>query len=499
MQKMRNWRKIIVGCMSIMMVASMLTGCSNSAETKNKGKGSGDVPVIQVVMPSGANTDNTPAVQDAINEILAEKIGARINITWLGWGAYSNQMNLMLTGEDEADVVMLAGYPISTLVNNGVLLDITDYYESDKEAFTNYVDPVYIDSERVNGKVYVVPNNNNFSSEACVMVNRKMADDLGLDLSDEEKIWTLDEIHDMAAMAVKKYPDIYGIVPQNGSLLLTGYTWDTMADPKSLGVVEDYGNTGKVVSITDCKDFIDFATTMREWYKGGLIMQDCLSNTEAWSGLVTTGKAFCAFNNGGYPNGTFNEESTYYTLSLMQNCSFSTSRMTYAIVGNTKHPDVAFQVLKELYTNADVANLLAWGMEGTNYVLDEEGRAENPDGITDQNNTYTVGSINAWVLPNMQITYDDDATISGFYKALKEYDNNANISGTLGCVFDSTPVSDEYAACSNVIDKYLASIMCGAVDTQETLAVFKKELQAAGEDKIIAEKQRQLDEFLANK
>ena len=506
---MRNLKKHAAkGLVAAMAISSILGGCGTTAKESTSESISGsstekkevaveDMPVVQVVASNGAMTDNTPAVQEKVNEILAKEAGVQVNITWLGWGAYKDQMNLMLTGEGEADLIMLAGFSLPSLVDSGQLYDFTDLYEKNASVFTDAVDSAYLASGEVNGRRYAVPCNNNFSGEACVIVNRQMADELGFDLSDEEKIWSLDEIHDMAAAAVEKYPDIYGVVPQSGSTFLTSYTWDTLADGSAVGVVEDCGKSGKVVSITECEDYLNLARTMRTWYQEGLIMQDVVSNTETLWAFVPSGKAFCGFNNGGYPNGTFTEDSKYYTLSLMKNCALSSSTMKYAIAGNSQNPEAAFEVLKELYGNAEIENLLCWGIEGENYVLDDQGRATLPDGVTSESNTYTVGTVNPWVLPNMHLTYDNSTTVSGFYKLLEEYDENAEKSPCLGCTFDSTPVADEYAACVNVMSKYLQPILCGAVDTDESLEAFKAELKTAGEEKVIAEKQKQLDAFLS--
>lgn len=508
---MKNLKGKAAKSLAIMMAFGTVLGGCGTTTSEDSGKSTTktaettgtkemaveDMPVVQVVVPNGAITDDTPKIQEKVNEILAKEAGVQINITWLGWGAYNNQMNLMLTGEGEADLVMLGGMSLPTLVESGQLYDFTDLYEENKSVFTDAVEDVYLKDGVVNGNMYAVPCNNNFSGEACVIVNRQMADELGFDLSDEEKLWSLDEIHDMAAAAVEKYPDIYGVVPQSGSTFLSAYTWDTLGDANSIGVVEDYGSTGKVVSITDCEDYLNLAREMRTWYQEGLIMQDVVSNTDNLWAFVPSGKAFCGFNNGGYPNGTFTEDSKYYILSLMENCAFSNTRMSYAIAGNSKNPEAAFEVLKEMYSNADIENLLCWGIEGENYVLDDQGRAAMPEGVTSENNTYSVGTVNPWVLPNMHLTYESSTTVPDFYHLLEDYDKNAKKSDCLGCIFDSSSVTDEYAACTNVIGKYMQSILAGAVDTDETLAAFKEELKAAGEDKVIAEKQKQLDAFLS--
>jgi putative aldouronate transport system substrate-binding protein len=240
---------------------------------------------------------------------------------------------------------------------------------------------------------------------------------------------------------------------------------------------------------------------MRQWYKEGLIMQDCMSNTEAWSSLVPNGKAFCDFDAGAYPNGTTTDKSLYYNLTISPNWSAANCavRLDYAIAGNTKYPDKAFAVLKELYNNVDICNLLMYGIKGKNYVLNSKGKADFPKGITLDNDTYSTGFVNGWVLPNMTNAYLAYASVDKFYDILHKYDKNAIKSGALGCVFDNTNVTNEYTACTNVFNKYYYAIMSGSMDTDSTLATFKKELKAAGEDTVIAEKQAQLNKFLSSK
>ena len=75
--------------------------------------------------------------------------------------------------------------------------------------------------------------------------------------------------------------------------------------------------------------------------------------------------------------------------------------------------------------------------------------------------------------------------------------DEAKLSLALGFVFDSSEVSDEYAACSSVVDQYYLPLINGAVDIDKTLPEFQEALRAAGVDTIVAAKQAQLDAWLA--
>ncbi len=75
----------------------------------------------------------------------------------------------------------------------------------------------------------------------------------------------------------------------------------------------------------------------------------------------------------------------------------------------------------------------------------------------------------------------------------------AKASLALGFNFDSTPVADQITACSNVIAQYYLPLINGEVNADEVLPVFQKALKDAGIDAVIAEKQAQLDAWLASR
>ena len=496
------------------MCASLLAGCggSTSSTSTSTSTSSSDteaqetvketdvskMPVVKFMCASAGITDNMEAVTAAINEILAERYGIQCEIQMEGFGSYSTQLNLMLTTPGEVDVFYVGGGP-TTFVNNGMIYDITDYWENASDEFKSMFKDEYIEANMVGGRLYAIPSNINFSNEILVHANKAMMDEMGIEV-DDEKIWTLDEIHDLVVQAMETFPDVYGIAPQSAGVLINQLNWESLGDSYSIGVVEDRGESRQVISITDCEEFIEFSRTMHEWYQEGLIMQDVLTTTESWSTLVPTGRAFCDFDAGAYPNGCTTEDSKYYNLTVYSNWSAANCavRLGFGIAGNTENPDAAFTLLQAFYCDEDICNLLSWGIEGENYVVDENGKANFPDGVTLENDTWTVGHVSNWALPNMMGAILPYSSVDGHYDKLKEYDAAAELSGCMGVVFDSTNVADEYTACINAYNKYYGGILAGVLDTDEAIAQYKAELQAAGEDVVIAEKQAQIDAKYGN-
>ena len=71
------------------------------------------------------------------------------------------------------------------------------------------------------------------------------------------------------------------------------------------------------------------------------------------------------------------------------------------------------------------------------------------------------------------------------------------MSPLIGFQFDPTPVRQKIADCSSVASEYMLALQQGQYkDKDAALKEFRDKLKKAGCDEVIAEKQRQLNEFL---
>lgn len=73
------------------------------------------------------------------------------------------------------------------------------------------------------------------------------------------------------------------------------------------------------------------------------------------------------------------------------------------------------------------------------------------------------------------------------------------VSPAMGFTWDNANVLNEVTAVRNVRGKYANALECGSIDPAEALPAFLEELETAGANTIIEEKQKQLDEYLASK
>ena len=64
-------------------------------------------------------------------------------------------------------------------------------------------------------------------------------------------------------------------------------------------------------------------------------------------------------------------------------------------------------------------------------------------------------------------------------------------------LYDYSAEQAEYTACLNIVEEYKKALWVGAVDVEDTLKEMNKRLEAAGMNKLMEEKQKQLDEWIS--
>ncbi len=164
-----------------------------------------------------------------------------------------------------------------------------------------------------------------------------------------------------------------------------------------------------------------------------------------------------------------------------------------SIARNSQNPEKAMEFMNLLYTDADVMNLIANGIEGKHYVVNDEGTISLPEGVTESN--YVFGQ---WQIGNNFLTHPWEGNDPNYWEQMMEHNNNAIVSPAFGFTFNPDPVKTEIAAATNVLNQFRVGLESGTLDPAKSFPEFNEKLKSAGLDKILAEKQRQYDEWVAN-
>jgi putative aldouronate transport system substrate-binding protein len=146
-----------------------------------------------------------------------------------------------------------------------------------------------------------------------------------------------------------------------------------------------------------------------------------------------------------------------------------------------------------LHQDKYLNNLLNFGIEGVHY----DKKSDNVIDTTKGAKNYNLGA--AWMFGNQFLNYLLPNEDPQKWEKFKAFNNAGQASLALGFTFDSEPVKSEIAAVNNVNSQYIGALYTGSVDPNEVLPKYEAKLKDAGIDKIIAEKQKQLDAYLATK
>ena len=312
----------------------------------------------------------------------------------------------------------------------------------------------------------------------------------------------------VALHAYQAKSDMIPLAPvQNGvsGLEMTMGDIDWLSDDyyKPVGVLMDGNMTVQDLYTTDTfKSRCDLART---WYNEGLIMKDAATTTSTAAECMSSGNYFGYIAAYSYP-----EADT--AASLQAQCggfelgakmigdaylgTGDINAVSWMIASTTDVPEAALKFLNLTYTDKDIVNLLIYGIEGRDYIMNDDGTVSYPEGEDSTTVPYTA-QLSCGTLGNFFIMYPTAGTDPASLEWEQKQNEEAKTSPAMGFTFDSSKLNTQYTAVKNAISQYLPGLLCGSVDPNTELAKFDQALQDAGYQDILNAKQEQLDAWKA--
>ncbi|CAK4851660.1 unnamed protein product [Aphanomyces euteiches] len=452
-----------------------------------------------MIFPSGVVPKDLPEVQDAINKYLTEKINATIEIRPIDWGAWVNKTSLMFASNEQFDLMFTASwYFLGQEAAKGQIIPVDDLLEKYGQGIKKVLDPAYVEGGKLEGKSYGVVANKEFAATKGVVMRNDLVKKYSFDLS------AVKELKDMEPI-FKTIKEKEGITPLQvrfdrspASAILTYGLFDMLGDGP--GALDRQSNELKVIDMYETPQYKEYVSLMHKWYLEGLINQDGSTNKDSEFTAVKAGKAF-AYGESMKPG--FSNQESRNTGFPMVTAEFTkpftttgdTTSAMFAISRTSKDPDRAMMFLNLLYTDKHLLNLLDWGIEGKHYVKKEDNIIDYPAGVDAASVGYNLNQ--PWMFGNQLNSFIWSSESPNIWDQYKEFNESAQKSIALGFVFNPEKVKNEVAATKNIETEYGSGLYTGTLDPEQFIPKFVDKLKSAGMDKIIAEKQRQLDEWAA--
>ncbi|WP_419872500.1 DUF3502 domain-containing protein [Candidatus Pristimantibacillus sp. PTI5] len=510
--------------LAFVMLTSLLSGCTSSneentpstepaASTNSSGVDtSKEVKLVYYLWGSEgiANKD----ILAEINKLLKRDINATLEVKYIDWPDIATKYPLLFASGEKFDMAHASpGAAVSyyTLAGQDALVDITDMLDKVAPTLKAAIPDETWAGSKFDGKIYGVPSLYSEYTPAGFGYRSDLLKKYGM-----EKISTIEDMEKYMdnVLANESYPPINGNANDafNMYRMLVDTTDEWQNAPgislTELNLVtkspEDYKT---VFHPAFTQEFEDWAVKMREWSDKGYWPKDILSSQ------VDAGTNFRAANSAGYLThaqdwiGKYGSdmkaqpESDPYFYTFAEAGKKIKRKMgvenSTVISSNSENPERALMAIEKFMTDPEYYNLIQYGIEGRQYII-EDGVKKTPAGFDDK---VDGGGFAVWSLRNDKYNLRMDTENPVRETLYAEWDTFSINDPYMGFSFDSSKVTTEIAAISNVNSQLGMQLMLGKTskDPKEAVADYRKQLQAAGIDKVIAEVQAQLADFESTK
>ncbi|OCT15134.1 hypothetical protein A8709_13575 [Paenibacillus pectinilyticus] len=489
---------VLAGCSS-----NKSTDTGSSASPKNTDAVSTQAPKLKPAEVSiyypGSPQKDVALVEGEMNKILKEKINATVKINAVDWSNWTQKINLMSASNEPFDLVFTASWDnFSGNIAKGAFVDMLPLMDKYGQDIKKSINPLFISGNTLNGKLYALPTQKEFASQQGMFLLKDLVDKYNIDIKSINKLSDLEPI----LQTIKdKEPDV---IPMWGtSNWKQVLPYESIGNAKVPGALVKGGDL-KVVNQYEQADIKQYYELMYSWNKKGFFQKDAATNTDG-TPSAKAGKVFAQWSQ--LKPGADGEYNTTHDRKVVQveleKTPFTTTgdlnNSMLAISRTSNDPERAMMVLNLLHSDAKLLNLLVNGVEGKQYVkvAGKDNVIKLPDGVKAGDTGYTPGA--NWMFGNQFLNYLWDNEDPQKWQKYDTFNKAATATKALGFTFDSSNTKNEEAAIVSIYDSYREGLGAGVLDPAKALPEMNDKLKKAGVDKVIAEMQKQLDEFMKNK
>lgn len=452
-------------------------------------------------------------VEAAINKITEPEINTHVTIEMLEMGSYEQQINLKISSGEKMDLMVTFPYGSPTFSNMASQKQLMDISGLLAEYGQGVLDTVgdFISATTVGDAIYGVTTYRTLNSNVYAVMRTDVLEDLGLletaqnmsSFSDFEKI--LDAVKNSS-----QWNYLAGLVPSDSSGVILPIAGAYM-DQDSFSEETSYDSLGdlyKIISInpdgSDPTVSLNFETPqykamidrMQDWYDKGYIYKDSANQSESAESLVQSNSAFSFICSSEVGVETAKSQACGMEMTCVKILSLpittsSCTKFVWAVPVTATEPEAAVKMMNLMYTDARIANLLTWGIEGRDYQV-KDGIACYMDGQDANTCAYHTSD---FVYGNQFLALPWEGQDADFRQTSMEDMLAAQASAYLGFSCDTSGIENELTAITNAINEYLPGLDSGISD-DEQYSAFLEKLDKSGVQDVINVYQKQLDEWL---
>lgn len=474
---MKLFKRGICSILAILMAVS-LAACSDKAVDSQK------TDTLTWFIPT-SNQPDAASVLEQLSAITQEKIGASLQIQFVDSSAYSERMTMNMASGNDFDLCF-AGYvnPYISAVQNYGLMAIdglmSEYTPKLLESIPDYAWEI----AKVDGKIYAVPNLQGFAPPSSLHFVDELTEKYSFDTD------TIKHVEDVEPFLETIKANEPNLIPYRTNFSTNMWTDGIYEEITSGLVIRCDGSSPEVMLLYDTPEYKRAIEVMHKWYEKGYIRSDLVSvgsDTQDYN----AGKY--AVSNGGWLPGA--EDSTSITLGKSVSIvpimkpymskNKSLAAMT-AISATSKKPEKAIKLIELVNTDKELFNLLAFGIEGKHYTLNEAGKVKFIE-----NGGYMPNR--AWLFGNQFNALLTEGQEDDVWEQTMKLNDEAVRSPILGFVLDTSKIKNEISQIAAVQSEFTyASLVVEGFSNYDELMT---KLKSAGIDRLKEEVQNQINAY----
>lgn len=468
-----------------LLLCLLLVGCTGPTAPARETEAE---PVTLVYYTIGEPDADLAMVNEALNELLLERYGFRVDYRKIGWNDYADALTAKLRTGEQFDVAFTWTENYVRNAQAGYLMDLTEYLAEEGKELYDVVDPRFWQGVTIQGKIWGVPTNKELAVPLQFLFSRELVEKYQLDVSRYTTLESLEPLLEQISQAEPDCIPLFFDTSRLNLMNLGGYTYIT-SETVPL-VVKNDDPTCTIQNLFETDYAGQILGLLHRYYQAGYINADAPLRT-AMSRFPDE-QVFCRISSGGPDSeASFSTDFGYPIVAVQASQAIVTSDATQggimAVSATSRHPEEALTFLTAVNTDPDVRNLLKYGIEGVHYTLTEEDqvqiRSDTYRGIP-----YTQGN---WFILKTCVGEAPDK-----WEQYRQFNEAAVSSPLLGFNPDYSRCESAYTAVAQVYDKYYLALMTGSVDPEAYLQQVEEDLRKAGIDELRQTIQSQVDAWL---
>lgn len=342
-------KKLITGILGVTVVASLLTGCGGSGDSKSSGK-----TTIKYATYS-AGPDHLEDMDKMVAEFEKQNPDIKVDVEVIGYDDYFTKLQTQASSKTLPDAFEMNYENFATYASNGVLLELTGAAEKDKEFSPDLLAGNSYEYFQHDGKLYGLTEK---MSDVVLYYNQDLFDQAGLEYPQPDWTWkdeleaseklTKDGVY--GTYSPVTYNELYKTVAQNGG---------TLYDEKGNPTINSEENIEALQWMLDKMLKYNIQPTTEQM--SGKSPEDMFKNSEI--AMVRTGSWMIS---------TFADAGFTWDIALEPGNTEQVHHVfADGIVGsaNTKNQDAVWKWIKFLSTDATAAGIRldsSWDLPATN-------------------------------------------------------------------------------------------------------------------------------------